>query len=333
MDGEVMRALMILVCIAGTASANPAVKRDDLKAAVASLAEQLEEPVGLLVTQHLPKLQLLKGDVLLAVNGIRVLEPHAMHLAISTVASLVQLEVIRAGKPVSVRLDLDPGRVEVSEDRTRVRNLASLRTGMKGITKHGAPAGVVVTTDWFGMGGAIRGDVLRKVEGKPVTTVEQASKAIEAALAQPKIMFDLERNGRPYVLALQLVTDPSDDPELGPLIDKIELVDATTYKVPKKLFEKAAANPMVFGKGARIVPAIKNGKPEGMKLYAIRPSSLYAKLGFANGDTLVSINGVAVATIGSGKAADVFAGKLTAKHYKLELVRRGKPVSLEWTLK
>jgi general secretion pathway protein C len=55
---------------------------------------------------------------------------------------------------------------------------------------------------------------------------------------------------------------------------------------------------MAVAKGARVVPAVKNGKPDGFKLYAIRPSSVYSKLGLTNGDTIQSINGFAQGILG-----------------------------------
>ncbi len=61
---------------------------------------------------------------------------------------------------------------------------------------------------------------------------------------------------------------------------------------------------MAVAKGARVVPAVKNGKPDGFKLYAIRPSSVYAKLGLQNGDTLQSINGFDLTS--ADKALEVY---------------------------
>ena len=76
----------------------------------------------------------------------------------------------------------------------------------------------------------------------------------------------------------------------------IKKIDDTTYEIDKSLVDKVLANPMAVAKGARVVPAVKNGKPDGFKLYAIRPSSVYAKLGLSNGDTIQSINGFELTT-------------------------------------
>jgi hypothetical protein len=44
--------------------------------------------------------------------------------------------------------------------------------------------------------------------------------------------------------------------------------------------------------GARVVPSMKQGRPVGLKLFAIRPDSLFAAAGFFNGDLLTDVNGL-----------------------------------------
>ena len=74
--------------------------------------------------------------------------------------------------------------------------------------------------------------------------------------------------------------EPKDDPQAS--IDSgIKKIDDNNYEIDKALVDKVLANPMAVAKGARVVPAVKNGKPDGFKLYAIRPCSVYAKLGLA----------------------------------------------------
>ncbi len=69
------------------------------------------------------------------------------------------------------------------------------------------------------------------------------------------------------------------------------MTDASHVTMTRALLDKIIANPMAAASSVRTVPAVKDGKPAGFKLYAIRPGSLFARLGFLNGDTLVSING------------------------------------------
>jgi len=111
----------------------------------------------------------------------------------------------------------------------------------------------------------------------------------------------------------------------------IKKIDDNTYEIDKALVDKVLANPMAVAKGARIVPAVKNGKPDGFKLYAIRPSSVYSKLGLTNGDTLQSINGFELTS--ADKALEVYTKLREATSLEMEVTRRGKPVTLKYTIR
>jgi general secretion pathway protein C len=111
----------------------------------------------------------------------------------------------------------------------------------------------------------------------------------------------------------------------------IKKIDDTTFEISKDLIAKVTENPMAFMKGARVVPAMKNGKPEGIKLYAIRPSSPYAKLGLTNGDTLSSVNGLEITS--AEKGLEIYQKLRSATSLELDVIRRGKPVTLKYTIK
>jgi general secretion pathway protein C len=122
------------------------------------------------------------------------------------------------------------------------------------------------------------------------------------------------------------------DADLQKLIDRgVKQIDPTHYELMRALVDSILANPMAVAKGARIVPATANGKPDGFKLYAIRPGSLYAKLGFTNGDTLEKINGYALDS--ADKALEVYTKLRDAKKLDVEIVRRGKPLTLTYAIK
>ena len=124
--------------------------------------------------------------------------------------------------------------------------------------------------------------------------------------------------------------EPVDDMQAA--IDSgIKKIDDNNYEIDKGLVEKVLANPMGVAKGARVVPAVKNGKPDGFKLYAIRPSSVYAKLGLANGDTLQSINGFELTS--ADKALEVYTKLREATSLEVEITRRGKPMTLKYSIR
>lgn len=157
---------------------------------------------------------------------------------------------------------------------------------------------------------------------------------------------DFENNGRIERLVLAGATAPVAPPaavatetppsnggdDLQASIDNgVKKIDDTTFEIDKSLVEKALANPMALAKGARVVPAVKNGKPDGFKLYAIRPSSVYAKLGLTNGDTLQSINGFELTS--ADKALEVYTKLREATQLQVEITRRGKPMTLNYSIR
>jgi len=127
------------------------------------------------------------------------------------------------------------------------------------------------------------------------------------------------------------VTDENKDDIQASIDSGIKKIDDSNYEIDKALVEKVLLNPMAVAKGARVVPSMKNGKPDGFKLYAIRPSSAFAKLGLSNGDTLQSINGFELTS--ADKALEVYTKLREATSLEVEVTRRGKPVTLKYSIK
>lgn len=124
---------------------------------------------------------------------------------------------------------------------------------------------------------------------------------------------------------------PPKDDMTAALDSGIRKLDDNTFEVDRSLVDKLLANPLAASKGARVTPSIKNGKPNGIKLYAIRPSSIYAKLGLANGDTIHSINGFELDSLDKG--LEVYQKVKDANSLQVSATRRGKPVTLNYTIK
>jgi hypothetical protein len=126
-------------------------------------------------------------------------------------------------------------------------------------------------------------------------------------------------------------SDAADD-DLTKLMDAgIRRISDSHVEISKDLVDAVLANPMAVAKGARVVPSVKDGKPNGFKLYAIRPSSIYARIGISNGDTLKTVNGFEIDS--ADKALEVYTKIREATSLDLRLERRGKPVTLRITIK
>jgi general secretion pathway protein C len=124
--------------------------------------------------------------------------------------------------------------------------------------------------------------------------------------------------------------EPAD--ELTAKLDQgIRKMSEDSYEVDRSLVNELLANPMSVARGARIVPSVKDGQPNGFKLYAIRPNSVYAKLGMRNGDTISSVNGFDLSS--PDKALEVYTKVREASNLSVSVIRRGKPQTLNYNIR
>jgi type II secretory pathway component PulC len=106
----------------------------------------------------------------------------------------------------------------------------------------------------------------------------------------------------------------------------ITVVDATHRTIKRDAIDRILMDPMAVAKGARVVPAVSGGNVIGFKLYAIRPDSLFARLGLVNGDTIVSVNGLPLTP--ADKALEVYTKIRDTTSLDLEVQRAGKTIHL-----
>jgi hypothetical protein len=109
----------------------------------------------------------------------------------------------------------------------------------------------------------------------------------------------------------------------------VKKVDDLHYEVSRKDLQSFLDGEM-FARSVRVVPAVKDGKADGFKLYAIRPNSPFAQLGFQNGDGVHSVNGVALLTVDG--ALEAYKKVKTDKTLRFAITRRGKDVELVITV-
>lgn len=76
----------------------------------------------------------------------------------------------------------------------------------------------------------------------------------------------------------------------------------------------------------RIVPYFTGGKPQGFKVYSIRPQSVLASCGLRNGDVVATIDGMELST--PDKALDVYSKVHYDDHVDVGLIRQGSPLTL-----
>jgi general secretion pathway protein C len=136
----------------------------------------------------------------------------------------------------------------------------------------------------------------------------------------------------PMVAKVEPVVGEGSGDEMQQMIDAgVKKIDDSHYEIDRKLVDSVSANPMGVAKGARVVPAVKDGKPDGFRLYAIRPSSVFSKLGLQNGDTLQSINGFDLTS--AQNALEAFTKLREATSLEVLITRRGKAEKLSYSIR
>jgi general secretion pathway protein C len=110
----------------------------------------------------------------------------------------------------------------------------------------------------------------------------------------------------------------------------IKQVTETKYSVRRTLVDKLLQNQSELIKQARVVPHEENGRVVGVKLYGIRKSSLFGKLGLQNGDMLRTINGFDMSSPDS--ALEAYTKLRSASNLSLAIVRRGNAVTMDYNI-
>jgi general secretion pathway protein C len=125
-------------------------------------------------------------------------------------------------------------------------------------------------------------------------------------------------------------SQPAIDPAMGD-IDKGVNCSGNNCNVDRSLVEKLLSNTTMLATAARFVPSIKDGKPNGFKLYAIRPNSIFGKIGLQNGDTIKAINGNDMTTPDAALA--LYTKLRNASHLSVQVERRGETVTMDYTIR
>jgi general secretion pathway protein C len=144
------------------------------------------------------------------------------------------------------------------------------------------------------------------------------------------------RDGRREIIDLA-----PDEGFLGPSPDRmtdtaagksgIRSLDESHYEVPRSELEAALTHLDQLANDVRIVPAYKDGQPEGFKLIAIRPGSLFARIGMVNGDVVRRVNGFAMST--PANALEAYSRLRDANQVEIDLERNGSAIRRSYSVR
>lgn len=125
---------------------------------------------------------------------------------------------------------------------------------------------------------------------------------------------------------------PADGDDLTAALEAgVKKIDDTSYEISRALVDQVLANPFGLQKAAKVQPAVVKGKPVGLRLYSVKPSSVYGKIGLVSGDVINSVNGFELTSAEQGLEA--YAKLKQASNLELVITRRGQSVTMRYQIR
>jgi hypothetical protein len=178
--------------------------------------------------------------------------------------------------------------------------------------------------------------------GEPMKPDGGASSTVEGEEPEPEDMTPEGRptslsalssgKGRPARAARSTSSRNSGHDTFSQELDRgIRRLAERRYEIKRSTLELALAHLGLLSRSVRVAPAIREGKPFGFRLFAVKADGPVAKLGLRNEDVLVSINGLDVGT--ADRALDAYNKLKTAGDLVLGLVREGREITQAYAIR
>ncbi|MEW6776934.1 MAG: type II secretion system protein GspC [Bdellovibrionota bacterium] len=111
----------------------------------------------------------------------------------------------------------------------------------------------------------------------------------------------------------------------------VKQVSDTEFIVDARELESQLSNINQLILQARVVPNFSSGKIDGFKIFAIKPNSIFRKLGLRNGDVIASVNGVVLDN--PQKGLQVFQDLQGQKNFGIDVRRRNQPMTMRYEVR
>ncbi|MEO1234829.1 MAG: type II secretion system protein GspC [Myxococcota bacterium] len=203
------------------------------------------------------------------------------------------------------------------------------------------PANLLATM-WFG-DAETSWAVFEATAGGDVTVVAPGEKLLDQATVTAvfRRQVCVSRSGSCEIFTLdqaakkvttpQIAAAPKPEPSGPDIGEGVRKLGDKAYEIEKSEIDNVLSNLNQIARQARIVPSFKNGKSNGFKLFSIRPNSLYSKIGIQNGDIVQKINGYEINS--PDKALEIYSKLKDADSITVDLVRRGKPQTMNYSIR
>jgi len=111
----------------------------------------------------------------------------------------------------------------------------------------------------------------------------------------------------------------------------VKKVSDSEFVVDEAEVENALGNINQLLTQIRVVPNFQDGKADGFKVFAIKPDSIFAKVGLKNGDVIRKVNDNDITS--PEKAFQIFNELRNEKNLSIEISRRGQTQSFSYEIR
>ncbi|MBI5441192.1 MAG: PDZ domain-containing protein [Deltaproteobacteria bacterium] len=113
--------------------------------------------------------------------------------------------------------------------------------------------------------------------------------------------------------------------------DTVVQRDEDTWVVDSRELERVKSDMPTLMSQIRVAPNFTNGESDGFKIFAVRPGSIFAKMGLQNGDVIKSINGLQIQ--GVQQAFEAYQLLQNETRITVDLVRKNANRSLTYEIR
>ena len=111
----------------------------------------------------------------------------------------------------------------------------------------------------------------------------------------------------------------------------IKDISSNEKDIDRELIEYLVDNKHMLMQSGRVLPNVEGDTINGFKVYGIRKTSLWGKLGIHNGDVVLSVNDQPMD--GPDKAYEAFANLSGSDTMSVQVLRHGKPQAFTYNIK
>lgn len=227
------------------------------------------------------------------------------------------------------------GRSSLSVDLlgTVVRSEMEIKseTGTREIKKGRVSTAILKNRDTGKVKSYSEGDTIDIIETEPVRVlkIDNCVAIVQRAGVRESITCNKDVKGVQSA-SLQNVTVRQAPAFAGPVADSekqgISKIGEDVFEIDRGFLDEKLSNLNELLTQARVVP-----QSDGIKFLAIRRNSLFYDIGLRNGDTLHRINDVTLDNIEN--ALGLFEELKQQNNFKIDITRRGKPLTYEYRVK